>query len=142
VQVGRPRRRAHHRRRPADAPPPPDDAHPHGGAARRRSGGRRCRRFGYGLASRIGSFGLPTERTAFCVRFTPRGVVRRGAERTDAAGEISLDISGLGSVYLGGFSFGDLVRASRAEELVDGAVERADALFRTAAAPGAPRSSE
>jgi predicted acetyltransferase len=58
-----------------------------------------------------------------------------GAERTDAAAEISLDITGLGSVYLGGFSFADLVRGSRAEELAGGAVERADALFRTAADP-------
>jgi predicted acetyltransferase len=60
---------------------------------------------------------------------------RAGAERTDAAAELRLDISGLGSVYLGGFSFADLVRGSRAEELVDGAIERADALFRTAAEP-------
>ena len=53
----------------------------------------------------------------------------------DAAAEISLDITGLGSVYLGGFSFADLVRGSRAEELSEGAVERADALFRTDAEP-------
>jgi predicted acetyltransferase len=58
-----------------------------------------------------------------------------GAERVDAAAEISLDVTGLGSVYLGGFSFADLVRGSRAEELVAGAVERADALFRTDAEP-------
>jgi Sterol carrier protein domain len=48
---------------------------------------------------------------------------------------IKLDVTGLGLVYLGGFSFADLVRGSRAEELVDGAVERADALFRTDAEP-------
>ena len=41
----------------------------------------------------------------------------------------------LGSVYLGGFGFGDLVRASRAEELTDGAAARGDALFRTGIAP-------
>ena len=58
-----------------------------------------------------------------------------GAERVDEPAEIGLDVTGLGSVYLGGFSFADLVRASRAHELVDGAVERADALFRTDAAP-------
>ncbi len=39
------------------------------------------------------------------------------AERTDAGADLRLDVSGLGSVYLGGFGFGDLVRASRAEEL-------------------------
>jgi hypothetical protein len=38
-------------------------------------------------------------------------------------------------VYLGGFGFGDLVRASRAEELSPGAAERADALFGTAIQP-------
>jgi predicted acetyltransferase len=58
-----------------------------------------------------------------------------GAERTDARAELALDVTGLGSVYLGGFTFADLVRASRARELVDGAVERADALFRVSAQP-------
>ena len=59
----------------------------------------------------------------------------RGAERTTAAAELALDVTGLASVYLGGFSFADLVRASRAAELAPGAVERADTLFRTAAHP-------
>jgi predicted acetyltransferase len=59
----------------------------------------------------------------------------RGAERTNAGAELALDVTGLGSVYLGGFSFADLVRGSRATELVAGAVERADALFRTPAQP-------
>jgi predicted acetyltransferase len=59
----------------------------------------------------------------------------RGAERTNGGAELALDVTGLGSVYLGGFSFADLVRGSRATELVSGAVERADALFRTAAQP-------
>jgi predicted acetyltransferase len=53
------------------------------------------------------------------------------AVRTSDEPELALDVTGLGSVYLGGFSFVDLVRASRARELVDGAVEKADALFRT-----------
>jgi predicted acetyltransferase len=61
-----------------------------------------------------------------------------GAERVDAPAAIALDVAGLGSVYLGGFSFADLVRAARAEELVPGAVERADALFRTDAEPWCP----
>lgn len=59
----------------------------------------------------------------------------RGAERTNAAAELALDVTGLGSVYLGGFSFADLVRGSRATELAPGAVERADALFRTSVQP-------
>ena len=58
-----------------------------------------------------------------------------GAERTDAAPELRLDVTGLGSVYLGGFRFADLVRASRAEELVPGAAGRGDALFGTSALP-------
>ena len=58
-----------------------------------------------------------------------------GAERTEAAADLRLDVTGLGSVYLGGFGFGDLVRASRAEELTEGAAARGDTLFRTALAP-------
>jgi predicted acetyltransferase len=58
-----------------------------------------------------------------------------GAERTNADPELALDITGLASVYLGGFSFADLAMASRASELSPGAVERADALFRTSVAP-------
>jgi hypothetical protein len=38
-------------------------------------------------------------------------------------------------VYLGGFTFGELVRGSRAHELTDGAAVRADALFRTNVEP-------
>ena len=59
----------------------------------------------------------------------------RGAERTNAIAELALDVTGLGSVYLGGFSFADLERGSRATELVPGAVDRADALFRTSVQP-------
>jgi predicted acetyltransferase len=58
-----------------------------------------------------------------------------GAERTEAEPELRLDVTGLGSVYLGGFGFADLVRASRAEELVPGAADRGDAFFRTSALP-------
>jgi predicted acetyltransferase len=60
---------------------------------------------------------------------------RGGAEPTDAAAELALDVSDLGSTYLGGFSFADLVRASRARELEEGAAERADALFHTTVQP-------
>jgi len=62
-------------------------------------------------------------------------VTAPGAERTDGAADLRLDVTGLGTVYLGGFGFGDLVRASRAEELTPGATERADALFATAVQP-------
>jgi predicted acetyltransferase len=62
-------------------------------------------------------------------------VTPQGTERTEDAAGLRLDVSGIGSVYLGGFGFGDLVRASRAEELSPGAAERGDALFRTGIAP-------
>ena len=58
-----------------------------------------------------------------------------GAERTDAAADVRLDVSALGSVYLGGFTFAELARAARAEELQPGALVRADELFRGDRAP-------
>jgi predicted acetyltransferase len=74
---------------------------------------------------------------AFCPWNAGRWRVDRdGAERVDAAAaDLRLDVRELGSVYLGGFGFGDLVRASRIEELRPGAAARADALFRTAVEP-------
>ena len=62
-------------------------------------------------------------------------VTAEGAERTEAEADLRLDVTGVGSVYLGGFTFTDLVRASRAEELKPGAAERGDELFRTGLAP-------
>ena len=58
-----------------------------------------------------------------------------GVERTDADADIRLGVAALGSVYLGGFGFADLARGLRLEELRAGAVDRADALFRTTAEP-------
>jgi len=55
--------------------------------------------------------------------------------RSDAEAEIALDISALGSVYLGGFTFRQLAESFRADELVDGAIARADALFATSVDP-------
>jgi len=52
-------------------------------------------------------------------------VTPSGAERTDGAADLRLDVTALGSVYLGGFTFRELVYGSRAEEL-------------TRAPPGAP----
>jgi predicted acetyltransferase len=50
-------------------------------------------------------------------------------ERTDAEADLSLDIGALGSAYLGAVSFAQLREALRVEELREGAIERADALF-------------
>jgi predicted acetyltransferase len=51
---------------------------------------------------------------------------------------LRLDASAIGSAYLGGFSFGDLARAGRIEEVADGALDRADALFRGDRYPWCP----
>jgi predicted acetyltransferase len=65
-------------------------------------------------------------------------VSAKGVERTTAGADLHLDVTGVGSVYLGGFGFTDLVRAARAEELRPGAAERADALFGRWAEPWCP----
>ncbi len=49
--------------------------------------------------------------------------------------DLELEISFLGSAYLGGVSFTTLAAAGRVRELTAGAVERADAMFSTAVAP-------
>jgi predicted acetyltransferase len=61
-----------------------------------------------------------------------------GAERVATAPELRCDVTALGSVYLGGFTWARLTRAMRVEEVRPGAVARADALFRTAHAPWCP----
>jgi predicted acetyltransferase len=62
-------------------------------------------------------------------------VTRSGTTRTEDAADLRLDVTAVGSVYLGGFSFTDLVLGSRAVELTDGAAARADALFATGLEP-------
>jgi predicted acetyltransferase len=51
------------------------------------------------------------------------------AERTDDAADLVCDVGELGAAYLGGFSFGELVRAGTVREAREGAARRADALF-------------
>jgi len=60
------------------------------------------------------------------------------AARTDAAADLSLDASALGSVYLGAVSFAQLRDGLRLEELSEGAVERADAIFEWRPLPWCP----
>jgi predicted acetyltransferase len=50
-------------------------------------------------------------------------------ERTDEEPDLALDVSALGSVYLGAVSFAQLREALRVEERQEGAVARADTLF-------------
>lgn len=56
-------------------------------------------------------------------------------ERVSEEPDIELSAPELGSVYLGGVSFADLLRAGRITERTSGAVARADSLFRTERAP-------
>jgi predicted acetyltransferase len=60
------------------------------------------------------------------------------ARRSSLAPQLRLDVSALGSTYLGGFTFSQLVRGGRIEELRRGAAARADAMFATARAPWCP----
>jgi predicted acetyltransferase len=78
-------------------------------------------------------------RDEFCDWNAGRWQLEAGeASRTDAEADLALDVSDLGSVYLGGFTFRELQRAGRVEELREGAVGRADGLFRTDVAPWCP----
>ena len=61
-----------------------------------------------------------------------------GVERTDEAPGLRCDIGGLGSVYLGGFTWTQLARALRVQELTPGAIAHADRLFHATAAPWCP----
>jgi predicted acetyltransferase len=61
-----------------------------------------------------------------------------GVERTDEAPDLRCDVSALGSVYLGGFTWTQLARALRVEEVVSRAIARADAIFRVEIAPWCP----
>ena len=60
------------------------------------------------------------------------------ATRTDAEPDLALDVSALGSAYLGAVSFRALHAAMRVEELREGAVERADAMFAWRPLPWCP----
>lgn len=64
--------------------------------------------------------------------------VGRNAAATDDDPDLRLDVADLASAYLGAFSFEHLAAALRVEELTDGAVTRASALFATPQAPWCP----
>jgi predicted acetyltransferase len=53
------------------------------------------------------------------------------AERTEDEPDLALDVGELGAAYLGGFTFGELVRSGVVRELREGGAARADALFLT-----------
>jgi predicted acetyltransferase len=56
-------------------------------------------------------------------------------ESTTDPADLALDTTDLAAVYLGTFSFAELARAARGEELTAGARETADRMFRTAVLP-------
>jgi predicted acetyltransferase len=60
------------------------------------------------------------------------------ASRTDEAADVALDVEALGSAYLGAVSFAQLRDGLRIEELTDGAVARADAVFEWRPFPWCP----
>jgi len=60
------------------------------------------------------------------------------ASRTDEPAQIALDVDALGAAYLGAVSFAQLRDSLRLEELADGAIRRADALFEWRPLPWCP----
>lgn len=60
------------------------------------------------------------------------------AGRTEDTADLVLDVTDLGSAYLGGFDFHRLAQAGLVEERVEGAVEAATLLFRTDLPPYCP----
>jgi predicted acetyltransferase len=76
---------------------------------------------------------------AFCDWNEGRWKIGDGpAGRTKEKADLILDAAALGSAFLGGVTFAQLRAASRLEELTDGAVARADVLFRTDLHPWCP----
>jgi predicted acetyltransferase len=61
-----------------------------------------------------------------------------GVSRSSREPELRLDVAALGSAYLGGFTFGQLARAGRIDEVEEGALEKADTLFRSDRYPWCP----
>lgn len=69
---------------------------------------------------------------AFLPENTGRWRIAGGkAERTDDEADLSLGVEELGSAYLGGFTFAELVRAGVVRESKQGGAARADAIFVT-----------
>jgi predicted acetyltransferase len=80
---------------------------------------------------------------AFCPWNSGRWAIaasRSGAtvRQVRTAPHLRLDAAALGSLFLGGFSAGELARAGRIEELKRGGLRLADSLFRVDRAPWAP----
>ncbi len=78
-------------------------------------------------------------RDEFCPWNQARWNIHDGSvDRTTAEADVVLTASELSSVYLGGFTFDQLLRAGRIEELKPSGVAQADELFRTVRQPSCP----
>ena len=62
----------------------------------------------------------------------------RRARRSKRRADVRLDVQALACAYLGGFTFAELARAGRVEEVARGGIARADALYRVDRKPWCP----
>ena len=107
---------------------------PLGAARRRRRGAVGSRRSRATAASRSRSSSDPVFPDNVGTWTVEDGVARRSRRRAD----VRLDVQALASAYLGGFTFAELARAGRVEEVARGGIARADALYRVDAKPWCP----
>ena len=78
-------------------------------------------------------------RDAFCPWNEGRWRLADGrAERTDAAADLALDASVLGAAFFGGVTFTQLAQGGELEEVTEGAITRADGIFRHGLHPWCP----
>ncbi len=77
-------------------------------------------------------------RDDFCPWNAGRWRIGGGVARTKEPADLELDVADLSCVYLGAFDFSRLAAAERVRELREGALARADALFRTPRPPYCP----
>jgi predicted acetyltransferase len=75
---------------------------------------------------------------AFCPANDGRYRAGQDAGPTEDAADLRLSVADLASAYLGAFSFERLAASGRVEELTEGAIARASALFRTDLPPWCP----
>jgi predicted acetyltransferase len=79
---------------------------------------------------------FPVLRTSrYLLSTGPDGTEGAECVPTQAEPDLALDLGVLGTAYLGGTTFGSLAIAGRVRELREGALEEADAMFRTSVAP-------
>ena len=78
-------------------------------------------------------------RDAFCPWNEGRWKLEGGeAARTEDEPDLALDVTALGSVYLGAYTFAELARAGRVDELRERALAQADGIFRADRQPWCP----